>query len=181
MSRKRVIDYNGSGAWTRDAILDRYARYRRQLGLPKQALPPTDFTQGDQTWIYPVMGRIIDAIHQGDPAAVEIGIELVEEDQSFAFGKLLKSDAARALRQSAELSETQKERLRARFTDMLLRGYLPREYKQYAKLFRKIGLGAHRAAIETQADQSNSFVRRWRWYLLEDHEGPRPAKYSRPW
>ena len=36
------------------------------------------------------------------------------------------------------LDEVQQARLRRRFTDMLVRGYLPREYKEYAKLFRNL-------------------------------------------
>lgn len=64
---------------------------------------------------------------------------------------------------------------------MLLRGYLPREYKEYAKLFRKIGLGDFRDAIETRADRSNPFVRRRYRYLLVDHEGPRRSRHLRPW
>ena len=63
---------------------------------------------------------------------------------------------------------------------MLLRGYLPREYKEYAKLFKKIGLGIHRDAVD-KADQSNSFIRRWRFYLLTDHGAPRPQNRLRRW
>ena len=47
-------------------------------------------------------------------------------------------EVLRALRQSAVLDEVQQARLRRRFTDMLVRGYLPREYKEYAKLFRNL-------------------------------------------
>lgn len=127
------------------------------------------------------MHQIAAAIRAGDRSAVRAGIELLQRDQGLAFGMLIKSEVARALRQHAELSESQRARLRARFTDMLVRGYLPREYKEYAKLFRKIGLGEQRAAIEGVADSDNPFIRRWAWYLVTDHEAPRPRKYLRPW
>lgn len=181
MSAVQIIDYNGTGIWSRAAILDRYARYRQQLRLPKRSLPGTETTQGDRTWVYPVMNNIIASVAEGDPAAVKIALEFVEEDQSFAFGMIIKSRAARALRQRVVLREGQQARLRRRFADMLMRGYLPREYKEYAKLFRKIGLGEHRAAIEAVAQSENPFIRRWAWYLRQNHEGPRPAKYLRPW
>ncbi len=127
------------------------------------------------------MERIAAGIRAGDRAAIRAGIDLLGQDHGRPFGMLLKADVARALRQHASLSEDQCVRLRARFADMLVRGYLPREYKEYAKLFRKIGLGQHRAAIAAVAASDNPFVRRWAWYLLTDHEGPRPRKYLRPW
>jgi hypothetical protein len=132
-------------------------------------------------WTPSTFQRLIERARHDDRAAVETLIALIEDDESRPWGMLLKSEAARILRQSAHLDAGQIHRLRTRFTDMLLRGYLPREYKQYAKLFRKIGLGDFRHTIETRADQSNSFVRRWCWYLLVDHEGPRPSRYRRPW
>lgn len=132
-------------------------------------------------WTPSLVRGIIARIRDGERGAVAAGIALIEQDQGLPFGKLLKSDTARALRRFATFDDVQTRRLRARFTDMLLRGYLPREYKEYAKLFRKIGLGDFRSGIEARADLSNPFVRRWCWYLLIDHEGPRPRRYLRPW
>ena len=145
------------------------ARRKPQIAASSPAWTPSTFL------------RLIERARNGDRAAISTLIALIEDDESRPWGMLLKSEAARTLRQSAQLDAGQIHRLRARFTDMLLRGYLPREYKQYAKLFRKIGLGDFRHTIATRADQSNSFVRRWCWYLLVDHEGPRPSRYRRPW
>jgi hypothetical protein len=163
-----VADYNGRGRWSGEEIVARYRRHCAQLGIPPRNIAGRRTTQGDRTWIYPAMDEVIVGIHQGDRACVLLGIEFIEEDQGFPFGKILKSNTARALRQAAVLDDIQQARLRRRFADMLLRGYLPREYKEYAKLFRDIGLGIHREAI-VKADQSNSFIRHWRAYLLQHH------------
>jgi hypothetical protein len=160
--------------WTIAAVRERYRRYCRQLGTHPRDLT-TRYPDPDPRWLNQTMRLIMDGIARHDPACVMVGIDLVEEDRSLPWGRLLKSDMARALRQHARLTEPDKARLRNRFTDMLLRGYLPREYKEYAKLFRKIGLDGHAQIIERQADQSNRFIRRWCWYLLQDHTAPRPT------
>ena len=175
-----VADYNGTGSWSLEQILARYQRYCRELGLRPGNIQPLRFSQGGRTWIYPVMHAVIDGIKRNEPASVRIGIDFIEEDQGFPFGKLIKSDTARALRQHATLDTEQKERLRRRFTDMLVRGYLPREYKEYAKLFRKLGLDHHADEI-ARADQSNSFIRRWSHYLLTHHEASRRQNRLRHW
>jgi hypothetical protein len=100
----------------------------------------------------------------GDPACAELGIEFIEEDRLFAFGRILKSNTARALRR-ASLTDAQKERIRKRVVEMLGRRYLPREYREYAKLARKIGLGGWLLRIEEQAE--NPAAKHYYNYLKE--------------
>ena len=88
------------------------------------------------------------------------------------FGRILKSNAARALRR-AGLSEQQVFRLRRRIVDMLLHGNTPREYREYAKLLRKIGLEERWAELES-ANQSNPHVKRWCEYFTR-HAGSEPT------
>jgi hypothetical protein len=75
------------------------------------------------------MWKVIEGIEKGDLACAQIGVEFIEESASFAFGKILKSNTARALRR-APLTSEQKERIRRRVAEMLCAGYLPREYRQ---------------------------------------------------
>ena len=63
-------------------------------------LRPRQSTKGDFTFTHPVMDEVIKGIESGDSACIAIGIEFVEEDQHFAFGKILKSNTARALRRA---------------------------------------------------------------------------------
>lgn len=133
-----VIDYNGQGRWGREAIVERYGRYAAELGISLRDLSPTEHTERGRRWVYPVMNRVIEGIEGGDAACVRIGIEFIEEDGGFAFGAILKSNTARALRR-APLLEGQKQRIRRRVFDMLRAGNVPHEYREYAKLGRRIG------------------------------------------
>jgi hypothetical protein len=127
-------------------------------------LSPLVQSNGDKQWIYSVMDRVIEGIEHGDPACAELGIEFIEEDRTFAFGRILKSNTARALRRTL-LTDEQKERIRKRVVEMLGRQYLPREYRQYAKLARKIGLGNWLYRIEEQAD--NPWAKHYYTYFKE--------------
>src|SRR4051812_18652437 len=100
-----VRDYNGAGAWGWEVVVQRYGAYCRQLNVLNPAeIRPRENVDGLIKWIYPVMDEIIAGIERGDKACSAIHIELVEEDQRMPFGRILKSNAARALRR-AELSE----------------------------------------------------------------------------
>jgi hypothetical protein len=132
-------------------------------------MSPKTRAEGDVTLIYPVIDRVIEGIEHGDPACIAIGIELVEEDQHFHFGKILKSNAARALRR-AQLSDDQVERLRKRIAGMLLVGMVPHEYKEYAKLLRKIGLGSWRSIVDEQIPRDDQRVLKFYDYLSARHD-----------
>ena len=162
-----VIDYNGKGFWSADQILARYALYARKYGIsPLRDLQPTVHAETEKKWIYPVMDRVIEGIESGDLACAEIGVEFIEEDESFAFGRILKSNTARALRRNP-LTDELKERIRKRVVEMLESGYLPREYRQYAKLARKIGLGAWLAEIKERVPTDNPWAQRYYKYFEE--------------
>lgn len=124
--------------------------------------------EDEKKWIYPVMDRVIEGIESGDLACAEIGVEFIEEDASFAFGRILKSNTARALRRNP-LTDELKERIRKRVVRMLEANYLPREYRQYAKLARKIGLGEWLAEIKERVPLDNSRAQRYYKYF-EEHD-----------
>ena len=161
----QVRDYNSSGRWSTDSVVERYRSYAQQIGASlDKNLAPRKHTEGSVTWIYPIMEAVIGAIERGDKACIAIGIEFIEEDQHFPFGRILKSNTARALRR-AELSREQVERVRERVVRMLLAGSVPREFKEYSKLLRRIGLGSSWPTIERQIDRENSYVMRYYNYL----------------
>jgi hypothetical protein len=111
------------------------------------------------------MDRVIEGIERGDVACRSIGIEFIEQDRKFPFGKILKSNTARALRRT-ELTSEQKERIRRRLVSMLLSENVPHEYKEYAKLLKKIGLGSYREEVEERVNRSNQYVMRYFQYLM---------------
>jgi hypothetical protein len=162
-----VIDYNGTGFWSVEQVLTRYLDYVKKYKIHEpRDLSPLLHSNGDKRWIYPVMDRVIEGIEAGDLACAEIGIEFIEEDQSFSFGVILKSNTARALRRIS-LTEDQKERIRKRVIAMLIAGYLPREYREYAKLARKIGLGQWLNELQSQLISDNPWVNRYYLYFKE--------------
>ncbi len=137
----QVIDYNGDGRWSREAILARYGRYAAEMSVSPRDLSPREHTDGRRCWVYPVMDQVIAGIDAGDRACIQLGVEFIEEDATFPFGRVLKSNTARALRR-APLSEAQKHRIRRRVFGLLEAGRIAREYREYAKLVRKIGFKA---------------------------------------
>jgi hypothetical protein len=158
-----VTDYNGVGQWSRAEILARYARYVAEMGIVPRDLSPMEHSERGRQWVYPVMMKVIDGIERGDLACVRLGVEFIEEDCKFPFGKTLKSNAARALRR-APLSEEQKERIRRRVFGLLRAGHIPHEYREYARLVRKVGFDA---AEVPDADVSNPYIARFHSYFEE--------------
>ena len=166
----QIIDYNGSGRWTFEAILHRYAEYARgfHCEMPLD-LTPEQHENGDKRWIYPVMNQVIRGIEAGDAACIQIGVEFIEEDAKFPFGKTLKANTARALRR-APLTPEQIARIGSRVISMLVAGDIPHEFREYAKLLRKVGTGEQWSAIHKRIERSNPFVMRFYNYLNAPRE-----------
>jgi hypothetical protein len=162
----KINDFNGEDKWSRDAILERYNRYCRELGIDPSDLSPYETIQGDTKWIYPVMDEVIRCIDLGDAACKLIGIEFIEEDQGFSFGRILKANTARAIRRQ-NLSEEDKNRIRKRVIHMLVEGNIPREYREYARLLKKVGLADYRETVEKCAKTENPYVLKFAKYLLD--------------
>jgi hypothetical protein len=168
-------DYNGSGRWSRESILARYNELARRLQIKDLSdLRPKETTSADNRWVYPVMQRVVEGIGRGDVACIELGVEFIEEGQPFPFGRTLKSNTARALRR-AELTVAQRERIRKRVIEMLIAGHTPREYRQYAKLARKIGLGDWWARAQGKLDLAIPHVRHYYDYYRQHVVGREPG------
>jgi len=135
-----VRDYNGLGKWSAASIQERYRDYCVAMEVrPSRSLAPREHAEGEVRWIYPVVEEVIAGIEESDPACIALGVDFVEEDHKFPFGATLKSNTARALRR-APLNDSQKARLRERIATMLIRGLVPREMREYAKLLRRVGV-----------------------------------------
>jgi hypothetical protein len=156
-----VTDYNGDGRWSHAEILARYRRYATEMGIVPLDLSPMEHSERGRHWVYPVMEKVIAGIEAGDGACVRLGIEFIEEDAKFPFGKILKSNTARALRRASP-SDEQKQRIRRRVFGLLRAGHIPHEYREYAKLVRKIGFDASEVP---DVDAKNPYVRRYRLYF----------------
>ena len=164
-----VKDYNGVGVWSEEGIKSRYEQQASRLDTVPAKLSSRRHLEGGYEWVYPLMDTIVTLIDGGDRAALEIGLDMMEEDNFFVFGKVIKSNTARALRRAA-LSEEQKERVRKRMVAMLIAGYVPQEFKQYRRLLRKVGMGSYWAALDAGVNQSNPYVMKIYGYLKSHSE-----------
>ncbi len=168
-------DYNGLGRWSRWAIQNRYVAIARRLRVAEPSdLRPHESICADGHRVFPVMYCVIEGIERGDPACIEIDIEFIEEDMGFPFGMILKSNTARALRR-ATLTEVQQERVRKRVVEMLIAGNTPKEYGEYARLARKIGLGRWWAGVEGRVNLTSRRVRRFYDYFRRFVAGCEPG------
>jgi hypothetical protein len=164
----QVRDYNGKGKWTGEAIRIRYLEHAARLNISDPLdLMPKELVRGEVRWIYPLMNEVIEGIKRGDMACATIGVEFLEEDGKFTFGANLKAQTA--LRQ-IQISEALAVKLRRRITTMLINGNVPREFREYVKLLRKIGFEDLWPRIEAEVPRDNKYVMRYFGYLRSFHE-----------
>lgn len=95
----------------------------------------------------PILRQVLEGVAAGDAACVQIAVDLVCSDARLPFGKVFKDQASDALRRSA-LSSLQSGRLRTHAIERLRSGFVPPEFKRFARLIRQIGLADHRQALE---------------------------------
>jgi hypothetical protein len=156
-----IRSYNGKGNWSVEAVQARYREYSATLSVESsRSLKPKEHSEGDMLWIYPIMDEVIRGIEEGDVACIALGVDFVEEDALFPFGKTLKSNTARALRRSP-LTDLQRSRLRERISNMLAAGIVPHEMREYAKLLRTIGVGEHWPRLEREVPRDNPYAMRF--------------------
>lgn len=156
-----IRDYNGTGPWSVVAVQRRYLAYCTHLQFPTpHPLLPETMQDGEALWIYPIMDKVILGIAASDPACIALGVDYLEQDRSFPFGRRLKANTARALRR-AVLTETQQSRLRERIVDMLVAGLVPHEMREYAKLLRTVGVGPLWPRLDHHIPRSNPYAMRF--------------------
>lgn len=160
-----IRNYNGEGRWTVAAVQARYSEYCREYGVESPSQPiPREHVEGKKRWVYPVMQAVIEGIERGDKASIALGLDFIEEDAHFPFGKTLKSNTARALRR-ASLTADQVLRVRKRVTNLLIAGQILHEFREYAKLLRHVGLAECWPLMQRDAKLDNPFVKRFFEYF----------------
>jgi hypothetical protein len=160
----RHVDYNGVGIWSIEGIRKRYQDHAKALGVHSFQLIPRRHAKEERTWVYPLMEQIIERIEAGDGAAIEIGIEFIEENDFFVFGRVLKSNTARALRRT-DLTERQRQRVRERLVGMMLAGKVLHEFREFKRLLRRLGPGSLWTVLDGGVDRDNKYVMRYYEYL----------------
>jgi uncharacterized protein YicC (UPF0701 family) len=113
------------------------------------------------------MYKVVEGIERGDAACRRIGIEFIEADGKFPFGRNIKYRTARALRRS-ELTEREKDRIRRRLVEIMTSGRTTRVFKEQARLLKKIGVGDYWGEIENGIDRSKQHILRFYHYLKSE-------------
>ncbi|SHH05896.1 hypothetical protein [Massilia sp. CF038] len=122
-----------------------------------------------------VFTRVARAIREGDRAAAAVGIAVILKDPHLPFGRLIKSDLARALKQHPELLDSgEVERFLFKTAKLLSLEYSPREVQCYAKLVRKLGPEAARLVIghaQPIAERSRQILESLRQFVATETSG----------
>ena len=111
------------------------------LGSRIREYVPDDAIDHPAIWVSQCFASLTSAVANGDPSAISIACDLIELDPKLPFGKLIKSDLARALKkQAARLVESERRQLIAATRKLLNLPYAPRELEDYGKLLKKLPL-----------------------------------------
>ena len=89
-------------------------------------------------WAGEVFDVLKSAVASGAPQAISLACELIEKDPKLPFGKLVKSNLARALRKhNNKLTEPERRQVLGVTGRLLNQEYAPRELEDYCKLVKK--------------------------------------------
>ncbi|MFZ0789149.1 MAG: hypothetical protein WAM94_05950 [Chromatiaceae bacterium] len=155
------INYNHHGKWSVEAVKQRYASLRIMLGGAEGFAPePRTYTnKGGITWIYNIMDAVVDGVRLSDKACVELAIDYIDDNLMDSTTGYIRERMARALRH-AQLTEHQKKQLASTFLKQLEQPSLHKEFKEYSRLFKTIGIEPYRARIEKCAKSEKHYIRR---------------------
>jgi hypothetical protein len=108
------------------------------LGLRLRSYYASDMHTHPGIWLSLTFDTLTKAIHAGDTVAISLACDLIECDPMLPFGKIIKSNLARALRKQITMVVA-KERAQLVGATMKLLGqqYSPRELEDYCKLIKK--------------------------------------------
>ncbi len=155
------INYNDQGKWSVEAVKQRYSDLRILLGgVEGFELNPRMYTnKSGFTWIYNVMNAVVDGVQLGDNACVQLSIDYIEDNIMCSTTGYIRERMARALRH-VELKEHQKKQLAEVFLNQLEDQNLYKEFKEYSRLFKTIGIEPFRKEIEKYASSEKQYIQR---------------------
>jgi hypothetical protein len=118
-------------------------------------------------WGSRVMDNLTKDIKNGNKEAINLGCELIAKDQKYAFGKIIKSNLARALKNNAETINSQNQKSIVNITKKLLSmDHTPRETEDYCHLivkFKGVNLAEELKTFKAGCKSAE----RWLQYLNE--------------
>lgn len=155
------IDFNSEGKWSVSSVKERYRELSLSLGGVSGFEPePRKYTnQKGVTWTYNIMDSVVDGVQLGDKACIQISIEYIAAHDMRSTTGYIRERMARALR-SVELTKVQKVMLAKVFLSQLESGKLYKEFREYSRLFKKIGVEPYRREIEKFENSNKHYIKR---------------------
>jgi hypothetical protein len=109
------------------------------FGTRLRAYFPAVAHDNPAVWLSQTFDAVRKSIASGDKIAVSLACELIAKDPMLPFGKLIKSDLARALKKRTELLvASEQAQILAATLKLLNQEYAPRELEDYCKLAKKL-------------------------------------------
>ena len=156
-----IINYNPEGKWSTESVKKRYWEQSVSLGGVSgfEPTPKTYTNFNGCTWVYNVMESVIDGVQLGDFTCVQLCIDYINDDVKAPTTGYTKERMARALRH-ASLSDKQKKELSEIFIKQLESGKIYKEYREYIRLFKIIGVTPYKEKIQKCIKGQQEFIKR---------------------
>lgn len=156
------INYNGEGKWSAESVIGRYRKLSLDVGGVGgfEPEPRTYVNYNGAKWIYNIMDSVVDGVQLGDKACIELSIDYINDCPMDPTTGYIRERMARSLKQSELLSIEQEKRLANIFICQLERGKIYKEFREYGKLFKKIGIEDYRNRIEVLQQSKKDYVSR---------------------
>jgi len=111
-------------------------------------------------WVGDVFDGLRAAVAVGNAPAISLACDFIEKDIRLPFGKLIKSNLARALRkQHGRLTETERRQVLGVTGWLLNLPYAPRELEDYCKLVKKFPADEIARILQTATPQNPKSAR----------------------
>ena len=155
------IDYNPEGKWSVESVKTRYRELSLSLGgvAGFQPEPRKHTNQRGASWTYNIMESVVDGIRLGDMACIQLSIEYIHDGEMGSTTGYIRERMARALR-NASLTKNQKAELAKIFLGMLESDKIYKEFKEYTRLFKRIGVAHYAEEIERFKKSNKQYIRR---------------------
>jgi hypothetical protein len=132
------------------------------LGPQIREYVPHDALDHPSVWVSQCFTALARAVAGGDARAISLACDLISQDPKLPFGKLIKSDLARALKkQCHRLVVSERHQLLGATQKLLSLPYAPRELEDYGKLVRKFPraeIESMLAAVEASSPKAKHIV-----------------------
>ncbi len=162
-----MINYNPEGKWSVESVQAKYWELCLSLGGVSgfEPQPRKHTNHNGTTWIYNVMDSVVDGVQLGDKACVQISIEYIQDNDMRSTTGYIRERMARALR-NCELSNKQKSQLADTFIKQLESKRIYKEFREYCRLFKKIGVEPYKKEIEKYTNSNKQYIKRAALRLL---------------